>query len=306
MSESSSTQGPNVSHARGPRTANLEVIDVRVKGNKMHAHESCLDADQAGSDESAAQSSMSSRKETNQIISFRRPHVRRVVPKERPRSSSSSSGSSGESQTDSDQDLLPDVYAKFDPQPHDNDSSDYGGDDGGEEPQDEVDIINTVEDDEPDGESLVDASSMPYEKSVGDPGMLTGPMNRKHYAKLSDKKSIRTAYPKIEGQLVKLDQPNGQGSKRQGTRKKAKKAAKIDFYEQGKTHEGQDEDVAQMPQPEIMPKPARQKPTKLPVVPAMRMQLLSMETELTTQSEVKQAVVQPTGKNKNKKSKKQR
>lgn len=185
---------------------------------------------------------MSSRKETNQIITFKKPHVRRVVPKPRPRSSSSSNGESGQSATDSDQDLLPDVYAKFDPQPHDNDSSDYGA----EEPHEEVDILNMVEDEEPDAESLVDNSSMAYEKSIGDPSLLTASAFKKQYAKISDKKSIQTAYPKIEGQLVRLDQQGAQGSKRKGARKKTKKN-KIDFYEHDKAGESCEEDDGQIP-----------------------------------------------------------
>lgn len=39
-----------------------------------------------------------------------------------------SSSSDGKSEVSSDQDYLPDVYQKFDPQPHDNDSSDFGAD----------------------------------------------------------------------------------------------------------------------------------------------------------------------------------
>lgn len=112
-----------------------------------------------------------------------------------PRSSSSSDGESGKSDTDSDQDLLPDVYAKFDPQPHDNDSSDYGAEDA----HDEVEILNTVEDEEPDAESLADNSSMAFDKSVRDPGLLTNSAFKKQLSKISDKKSIQTAYPKIEG-----------------------------------------------------------------------------------------------------------
>lgn len=93
---------------------------------------------------------MSSRKKTNQIISFNKPHNRRVIPKERPKSSSSSGESDSRA---SDEDLLPDVFAKFDPQPHDNDSSDYGGE--ADEGHEEVDVE----------ESLGDNSSMVFSKA---------------------------------------------------------------------------------------------------------------------------------------------
>lgn len=80
---------------------------MRVKQGKLHAHKDNLD-DQS--------------------------------PDEKDKDASSSSSPSDSS----DQDLLPDLFQKFEPQPHDNDSSDYGADAVDEE---ELDAELAEEDD---------------------------------------------------------------------------------------------------------------------------------------------------------------
>ena len=74
----------------------------------------------------------------------------------------------------SDEDLLPDVFTRFEPQPHDNDSSDYGAE---------------AEDEEMLGE---EASHSSVEESKGKG------ISRKHGQSFSAKKSIKSADAKIE------------------------------------------------------------------------------------------------------------
>ena len=163
------------------------------------------------------------------MIIFKKTHHRDVKPHKMPRSPSSSNGEDhSRHSSSSDQDLLPDVYAQFDPQPDDNDSSDYGA----EEP-----LLATAEDEE--AKSLADdgSSSMVYEKSMHNPSSIQTRSALQKAAKFSDKKSIHTAHPKIEGgrQLVANQLEKG-CSKKQGKRRK------IDFYEHGE-QQRQAEDV---------------------------------------------------------------
>ena len=74
------------------RDSNFKMIDVRVKQGKLHAHKEHLSNDSAAEEKKARD------------------------------------GSSSSTSDSSDQDLLPDLFQKFEPQPHDNDSSDYGAD----------------------------------------------------------------------------------------------------------------------------------------------------------------------------------
>lgn len=79
---------------------------------------------------------------------------------------------------------------------------------------------------------------MVYEKSMDNPSSIQTGSALKKAAKFSDKKSIHTAHPKIEGgrQLVVSHLDKG-CSKKQGKRRK------IDFYEHGEQQQRQADEV---------------------------------------------------------------
>lgn len=110
MSESSS-----VGKQRNENASNIKIIGLAVKDNKMHAHESHLGTDNEISEDCVnddAQSSYSSKKDTNRMIVFKKKHHRDVKPHKMQHSPSSSNGDDYSRQSSSsDQDLLPDVYA---------------------------------------------------------------------------------------------------------------------------------------------------------------------------------------------------
>lgn len=106
----------------------------------------------------------------------------------------SNSSSSGSSETD----LLPDIN-KFDPQPSDNDSSDYGGEN--EEDPHEIDLS--------DDESSIALSKIKKRKRA------------KKGVNLSSKKSIKSAHPKMKSEVFYKKQQS------QGRNDKADKSATV-------------------------------------------------------------------------------